>query len=214
VSDPYTSPRAGSAALIFIDVQRDFYEDDAPARIEGTASAIPAMAELASSFRARGLPIVHVVRLYLPDGSNVDVVRRHGIENGARVVEPGTQGSQISPELLPGAVELHHESLLRGEFQQVGSREHIMYKPRWGAFYGTRLEAHLRGTGADTLVFAGCNFPNCPRTSVYEASERDFRVVLAADAMSGVYEQGAAECRRIGVGVWNVAETVTWLAQA
>jgi hypothetical protein len=37
---------------------------------------------------------------------------------------------------------------------------------------------------------------------------------LAADAMSGVYEQGAAECRRIGVGVWNVAETVTWLAQA
>jgi hypothetical protein len=53
-----------------------------------------------------------------------------------------------------------------------------------------------------------------PRTSVYEASERDFRVVLAADAMSGVYDQGAAECRRIGVGVWNVAETVTWLAQA
>jgi hypothetical protein len=45
------------------------------------------------------------------------------IENGARVVEPGTRGSQISPELLPGEVELHHESLLRGEFQQVGPRE-------------------------------------------------------------------------------------------
>jgi nicotinamidase-related amidase len=89
-----------------------------------------------------------------------------------------------------------------------------MYKPRRGAFYGTRLQAHLRDTGVDTLVFAGCNFPNCPRTSVYEASERDFRVVLAADAMSGVYDQGATECRRIGVSVWNVAETVKWLAQA
>ena len=34
-------------------------------------------------------------------------------------------------------------------------------------------------------MFCGCNFPNCPRTSIYEASERDFRVVLARDAISG-----------------------------
>lgn len=42
-------------------------------------------------------------------------------------------------------------------------------------------------------MFAGCNFPNCPRTSIYEASERDFRTVLVRDAISGLYERGEHE---------------------
>jgi nicotinamidase-related amidase len=88
VGDPYTSPHAGSAALILIDVQRDFYEDDAPARIEGTSKAIPAMADLASAFRARGLPIVHVVRLYLPDGSNGPASTARAWRNAATSESP------------------------------------------------------------------------------------------------------------------------------
>lgn len=87
-----------------------------------------------------------------------------------------------------------------------------MYKPRWGAFYNTILERRLRESGSDTVVFAGCNFPNCPRTSIYEASERDLRIVLVADAMSGVYERGPDECRAIGVAVRDLSETLDWLA--
>src|SRR5712671_2016050 len=75
MTDPYTQPLPGSAALVLIDVQRDFYADDAPLPIEGTAAAIPAMARLASEFRDRALPIVHVVRLYRRDGSNADMAR-------------------------------------------------------------------------------------------------------------------------------------------
>jgi hypothetical protein len=56
-----------------------------------------------------------------------------------------------------------------------------------------------RAAGSDTLVFCGCNFPNCPRTSIYEASERDFRIVLAHDALSGLYERGERELGAIGV---------------
>jgi nicotinamidase-related amidase len=210
---PYITPHAASAALVLIDVQRDFYEADAPARIDGTTEAIPVMAELATLFRFRRLPIVHVVRLYRRDGSNVDVVRRHSIEQGAEVVTPGTRGSQIAPELLPAPTNLDHEALLQGDLQQLGPAEHVMYKPRWGAFYSTRLEEHLRERGIDTIVFAGCNYPNCPRTSIYEASERDFRVALVSDAISGLYERGVAECRAIGVDVHDLATTATWLAQ-
>jgi nicotinamidase-related amidase len=88
-----------------------------------------------------------------------------------------------------------------------------MYKPRWGAFYDTDLEQHLRESGSNTLVFAGCNFPNCPRTSIYEASERDFRIVLVSDAISGLYDRGIAECRSIGVHVWPLSRTLDWLAR-
>lgn len=61
------------------------------------------------------------------------------------------------------------------------------------------------------MVFAGCNFPNCPRTSIYEASERDYRVVLAADAMSGLYDRGRSEMQNIGVAVLSTAAVVSEL---
>jgi nicotinamidase-related amidase len=213
-NDFYARPLAGSAALVLIDVQRDFLDlpgHGAPMPVDGTRAAIPAMAKLAKAFREHGLPIVHVVRLYQPDGSNVDLVRRQSIEQGARIAEPGSTGSQIAVELLPNVVELDHELLLAGSFQRIGTAEHIMYKPRWGAFYDTNLDRHLRESGINTLVFAGCNFRNCPRTSIYEASERDFRIVLVSDAISGLYNRGIQECRAIGVDVRNLAETLDWL---
>ena len=159
---------------------------------------------------ARSAALV-LIDVQQPDGSNVDLVRRQPIEQGARIAEPGSTGSQIAVELLPNVVELDHELLLAGRFQRIGTAEHVMYKPRWGAFYGTNLDLHLRESGSNTLVFVGCNFPNCPRTSIYEASERDFRIVLVSDAISGLYNRGIQECRAIGVDVRNLAETLDWL---
>jgi nicotinamidase-related amidase len=220
LGDPYTRPSAGSAALVLIDVQRDFVDvsddmggEEASMPVAGTAAAIAAMSKLAKAFRERGLPIVHIVRLYQPDGSNVDLVRLRLIEQGARIAAPGSAGSQIAADLLPDVVELDHELLLSGGLQQIGTAEHVIYKPRWGAFYRTSLERHLRESGIDTVVFAGCNFPNCPRTSIYEASERDFRIVLVSDAVSGLYDRGVDECRAIGVDVRDLSATLDWLAR-
>lgn len=65
-----------------------------------------------------------------------------------------------------------------------------------------------------TLVFCGCNFPNCPRTSIYEASERDFRVVVVRDAVSGLYERGERELENIGVHVSSSDEVIHALHDA
>jgi nicotinamidase-related amidase len=97
------------------------------------------------------------------------------------------------------SLRLDPDLLLANGIQEVGSGEVVIYKPRWGAFFKTPLEAHLRSHRASTTVFCGCNFPNCPRTSIYEASERDFRVVLATDAISGLYDRGEQELAGIGV---------------
>jgi nicotinamidase-related amidase len=215
-NDRYTRPLASSAALVLIDVQRDFLDlpdDGAAMPVAGTCAAIPAMAKLATAFRERRLPIVHVIRLYQPGGSNVELVRRQSIEQGARIAVPGSAGSQIAAELLPNVVELDHELLLAGGFQRVGAAEHVVYKPRWGALFNTCLDRHLRESGSNTPVFAGCNFPNCPRTSIHEASERDFRIVLVSDAISGLYDRGVEECRAIGAKVLGLSETLDWLAR-
>jgi nicotinamidase-related amidase len=195
----YTTPQFDTAALITIDTQRDVL-DGRPLEIPGTSAALPAMARLLDAFRTARVPIVHIVRLYRPDGSNVDLCRRDLVERGTAILAPGSDGSELAHELVadPGT-RLDTDRLLDGGIQDVGEREVVMYKPRWGAFFETPLESHLRSQDVSTVVFCGCNFANCPRTSIYEASERDFRVVLATDAVSGLYERGERELDGIGV---------------
>jgi len=206
VSDPYTTPEFSAAALITIDTQRDVL-DGGPLEIPGTSAVLPRMRTLLESFRDAGLPIVHVVRLYEPDGSNVDLCRRHAVEQGARVLTTGGPGTQLAAELVPEpGMALDCELLLAGGVQSLGPREVVIYKPRWGAFYRTPLEDHLREQSVSTIVLTGCNFPNCPRTSIYEASERDFKVVLVRDAVSGLYERGEHELANIGVALMTAAE--------
>jgi nicotinamidase-related amidase len=198
----FTEPHFRSSALLTIDVQNDFTLAGAPAEIPGTTAVLPRIVSLLRVYRARGLPIVHIVRLYAPDGSNAELCRRERIRDGDGLVLAGSTGSELVATLRPrGDALLDPGLLLEGGIQAIGPGEVAIYKPRWGAFYLTPLEAHLRGLGVDTLVFCGCNFPNCPRSSVYEASERDFRLVLATDAVSGLYVRGREELAAIGVAL-------------
>lgn len=206
LGDPYTAPDFAAAALLTIDTQRDVL-DGGPLEIAGTSAVLPQMHALLRVFRELGRPIVHVVRLYKPDGSNADLCRRRALEGGAPMLHAGARCAQIAKELLPQPdLLLDDERLLAGGVQSLGPREVAIYKPRWGAFYGTPLEDHLRGQDVSTLLFSGCNFPNCPRTSIYEASERDFRVVLVRDAVSGLYARGERELANIGVQLMSAGE--------
>lgn len=186
-------------ALLSIDVQNDFLKGQ-PFEIPGTSEILPQLQQLLETFRRARLPVIHVVRLYKPDGSNADLCRRSAVEQGAKIVCPGTSGAELAPPLLPAQkLRLHADLLLSGGVQLLGQNEWAIYKPRWGAFFGTPLEQHLAHLGVTSLAFAGCNFPNCPRTSIYEASERDFQVVLVEDAISGLYDRGRDEMKNIGV---------------
>ena len=206
----YVNPDFDSIALITIDVQRDTL-DGQPFEIPGTSAAAEVIAPLAEAFRAAGRPIIHIVRLYRRDGSNADLCRRGAIEEGLDLVISGSSGAEIAPGLTPDGTSLDVDLLHAGGIQEFGPNEVAIYKPRWGAFYETPLADHLRGLGVTTLAFCGCNFPNCPRTSIYEASERDFRIVLAEDAISGLYDRGRDELRNIGVRLMASAEIASSL---
>ena len=197
-------------ALLTIDMQNDFLKGR-PFEIPGTSEILPQTRELVETFRHALLPVIHMVRLYKPDGSNADLCRRSALEQGAMIVCPGSSGAELAPPLMPSQEStLDNELLLSGAVQPLGPNEWAIYKPRWGAFFGTSLGQHLSSLGVTSLAFAGCNFPNCPRTSIYEASERDFRIVLVEDAISGLYDRGLNEMKNIGVVLINSKQ----LAQA
>jgi nicotinamidase-related amidase len=214
VSDSHTVPEFASAALVTIDTQCDVL-DGGGFPIPGTSSALPAMRRLLDGFRGARRPIVHIVRLYEQDGTNAEPCRRQLLATGAQLLVRGTPGCQLATELLPDPhLRLDDALLLGGGVQVLDADEVAIYKPRWGAFYGTPLEQHLREHEVSTVVFAGCNFPNCPRTSIYEASERDFRLVLVRDAISGLYERGEQELANIGVHLMRSDEVTEALAAA
>ena len=203
----YTEPDLSKSALVTIDVQRDFSLRGAPAEIAGTMENVPNMVRLLSMFRRVFRPIVHVVRLYRADGSNVDLCRRALIRSGTSVVRPGSEGAELVGELLPDpTAKLDCGLLLDGGVQFFSQNESVIYKPRWGAFYQTPLQKHLEALKVNTIVVCGCNFPNCPRTTIYEASERDFKVVLVRDAVSGLYRKAEEELLNIGVHLSSTAD--------
>ncbi|GAA2593814.1 cysteine hydrolase [Dactylosporangium fulvum] len=214
VTDPHLALHFPTSALITIDVQRDFLSD-APYGIPGTTEVLPEVVAAVEAFRAAGRPVVHVIRLYEKGGGNADRVRRGLLSTGVELATPGSHGSRLAPGMLPEpAADLDHELLLGGGVQQVGPAEFIVYKPRWGAFYETPLQDLLTARGVDSLVFVGCNLPNCPRASLIEASERDFRVALVPSAVSRTSEQGLAEVAGLGVLLLSLDEIRAGLAAA
>jgi nicotinamidase-related amidase len=203
--DAFTRPVPRESALLTIDVQEDF-----AGQIPGTRECVPAMRRVLDAYRQQGLPIVHVVRLYLSDGSNADLCRRdvHG------VVTPGSDGAELVAELKPEcSVRLGAGPLLNGELQELRKNEYAMYKPRWDAFHGTPLEEHPRKRGVTTVSVVGCNFPSCPRATIYGAGMRDFRINIFVDAISGVYDRGLEELRNIGVATMRSEECNNWLGR-
>jgi nicotinamidase-related amidase len=81
----------------------------------------------------------------------------------------GSPGTQLIPELYEP-----RDLVVRG-------------KKRYSSFYGTDLEFVLRQRlGADTVVLAGINTTTCVLNAAFEATNRDFRVVVAADAVDSM----------------------------
>lgn len=206
--DKYTEPDFPSSALITIDTQQDTL-DGQPLEIPGTSFILPKMKKLLDLFREKRKHIVHIIRIYKTDGSNVDLCRRLAFENGEKFLFEGGKVSNLAEELSPySTIVLDTAKLLSGKIQEIAENEVIIYKSRWGVFYKTPLENYLREKEIDTLIFSGCNFPNCPRASIYEASERDFKIILAYDAVSGIYKPGIDEMKNIGVNIFSAGEII------
>jgi nicotinamidase-related amidase len=209
----YTSPERGRIALLTFAVQKDCTEPGSPVGYLGGGRTLARIGELAQGFRRAGAPIIHLVRLYRPDGSNVDACRRRAVEEGLRVLMPGSCGAELVPEVNPAPeTRLDCAELLSGRPQELANREWALYRPRWGAFYRTGLEDHLQSLGVSTLAVCGCNFGTAIRASVYEASARDFRVVVIPDAVAGASEDDLADLARIGVYLMNTECCVSWLS--
>jgi nicotinamidase-related amidase len=167
-------------AVVAIDMHRG-HLDAAVATLPLPANRCgPVIARAAELFRAlrdRGVPIVHVVTEYRdaeeimanPFWRAIADDPGKARRNSARHNINGGPGTEIIPALLDP------RDLVVGG------------KKRYNPFQDTDLGFVLRSRlAADTLILAGINTSSCVLCCGFEATNRDYRVVIARDAVDSM----------------------------
>jgi nicotinamidase-related amidase len=187
-----------SPVLLTIDLQNDVVLPGAGC-VAGTMECVPQVLRLTCAFRQHGLPVVHLIRLYEKDGSNAEPFRRPFIQTKDSLAGPGTSGSRLVEDICQSdSYEIEFASLYEKNTQKIDENEWLLYKPRWDAFFDTPLQDNLRSWDVQTVVVCCCNFPNCPRATLFGASARDFDSVLAYDAVSQTTSERLSDLSLIG----------------
>jgi biuret amidohydrolase len=174
-----------SAALVIIDMQRDFLEPGGFGEALGNdvsrlQAAVTPLREVLAASREHGLLVIHTREGHRPDLSDAPP---HKVERGdpstrigavgpmGRILVRGEPGHDIIPELYPA------------------KDEPVIDKPGKGAFYQTDLELMLRNRGIDTLFVTGVTTEVCVNTTVREANDRGFRCIVLSDCCASYFPE-------------------------
>ncbi|KAH6840329.1 isochorismatase family protein [Alternaria alternata] len=188
---PYAWPHDSSlhptsTALIIIDMQRDFLSPGGYLSSQGYSlarfeSLIPRIVSLLSTFRRAGFPVIHTREGHNASLATVSSREAHrsrvnGAEIGSqgplgRLLIRGQEGHEIVEDLKPSEGEL------------------VIDKPGRGAFAHTELDLMLRAKGVSNLVVCGVTADACVSSTVREASDRGYDVLVVEDGVESVSEE-------------------------
>jgi nicotinamidase-related amidase len=150
------------AALLMMDYQNGIVD------MLGEPDDLLAQAEEAIAVVRRRGGLVGYVRVAFGDADFEGIPATSGM--GARV--------GASPQAF------HDDSPMTAVHDRVAPQDGdiVVRKVRVGAFSTTDLDAQLHDRGIDTLILAGISTSGCVLSTVRDASDRDYRVVVLADA--------------------------------
>ncbi len=152
-------------ALINIDLANAWTRPGNPFTCSGMETIIPAVVEVLTAFRARGLPVVFTTTAYeVVEGAHTDM---------------GLWGRKIPAEVLRLGTPLVEidERLERRD------SEPVIVKKQASAFRGTMLGSYLVAAGVDTVVVTGTTASACVRATVEDAIADGFRPIVVRECI-------------------------------
>jgi ureidoacrylate peracid hydrolase len=163
-------------ALVVIDVQNGFVSkggsyDKLGMNIPNYQQVVPKIAELIALCRNAGIPIFYTQAVREKSGIDL-LTRMHKILPKAReerirrqpICVRDTWDADIVDEIKPAAMD------------------HIVVKRRDSAFQDTEIGVWLKSLGVNTLLFCGIDTSICVETSLRDAFNNGYDVVLISDA--------------------------------
>jgi biuret amidohydrolase len=173
------------AALLIIDMQRDFLEPGGFGAALGNdvsqlRRAIAPTRRLLAAARGAGLCVIHTREGHRPDLADLPPSKkaRGRLDAGigdpgpmGRILVRGEAGHDIIPELYPAA------------------GEPIVDKPGKGAFYATDLDLLLKCRGIGQLIICGVTTEVCVHTTVREANDRGYDCLVVSDCVGSYFPE-------------------------
>lgn len=164
----------GRAALLVIDMQRDFVDEGAIMEVPMARARLAAMRRILDRCRTEGVP-VFFTRHVLSDRFDISPLETTYIPRlKTSGMREGTPGVEIVDALQP----LPSETLID--------------KHRYDAFYNTQLDTALRNIrgpgGVDTVIIIGTVTNICCESTARSAFMRDYKVAFIDDANGGLDE--------------------------
>ncbi len=204
--DLYADP--GKSAIVSIDMHQGHLADtpDCPCPAPRAREIVAPIDIFHDEARRLGIPVVHV-RTVLRKGGVDDV---NGLRSAWRQVFPLYVGD------IPNADSHAIEGSRWTEFEtRVEPGDQIVQtKKRLSVFYPTDLDFLLRNMGIRTVVLNGGFTDCCVLNAAFDASNRDYRVVVLRDLVRGTNdEMEDAALKMISIHMGLVMDSSELLAE-
>lgn len=149
------------SALVVIDMQKGIVRFPT---VHPASEVTKNVLRLVEAFREKERPVVLVHVGWRPD--RADAVK-------ARTQMP-MPASPFPPDFFEYLDELRADP----------SRDILVHKRQWGAFYGTDLDLQLRRRGVTNIVLCGISTSIGVESTARDAWERSYNITFASDAMT------------------------------
>jgi nicotinamidase-related amidase len=175
--------RPERAALLVIDMQRDFLEPGGFGAALGNDVAflrrtIAPTRALLAAVRAADLFVIHTREGHRPDLADLPPAKKRRGNLALGIGDPGPMG-RILVRGEPG-----HE-IIAELAPEPG--EPVIDKPGKGAFFATDLDAILKHRQVESIFVAGVTTEVCVHTTVREANDRGYECLVVTDCVGSYH---------------------------
>jgi nicotinamidase-related amidase len=186
VAEPYAFDfDPAHAALLIIDMQRDFLEPGGFGAMLGNdvgqlRRTIAPNKRLLAAFRQAGLLVMHTREGHRPDLADLPPAKKIRGRSATCIGDAGPMG-RILVRGEPG------HDIIAELYPEPG--EPVIDKPGKGAFFATDLHAILQNRGITQLVVTGVTTEVCVNTTVREANDRGYDCLVVEDCCGSYFPE-------------------------
>jgi len=173
------------AALVIIDMQRDFLEPGGFGAVLGNdvsllRRTIVPIQGLLRAARVAGMTVIHTREGHRPDLADLPPAKKARGNLAIGIGDPGPMG-RILVRGEPGHDIISELYPLAGE--------PVVDKPGKGAFHATDLDAMLKNRSITQLIVCGVTTEVCVNTTVREANDRGYECIVVEDCVGSYFPE-------------------------
>ncbi len=197
-------------AILIIDLQNDFCHTDGwlagiGVDVSPTRAAIDTVSATLPAIRAANIPVVWVNWGNRPDQANLPPGVRHVYDPTGRDTGIGSTATPSSTAVL----EAGNWGAAVVDELDVAPDDIRIDKFRMSGFIDTPLDSILRNLRVDTLLFAGVNADQCVLSTLMDAANIGYDVVLLTDAVATTSPEYCLDAT-----IYNVRQCFGFTAEA